>query len=49
MDFESIIAALEPLTVAGAILAGAAIYAQVQFALWAGPKVARFFIMRGLR
>lgn len=49
MDFESIIAALEPLTVAGGMLGATAIYAQVRFALWAGPKVARFFIMRRLR
>lgn len=49
MDFESILAAIQPGVMGFAILGAAAIYAQIQFCVWAVPKVARFFIMRRLR
>ncbi|HHA2593331.1 TPA: capsid protein [Stenotrophomonas maltophilia] len=46
MDFESIMASLQPATAALAVLGAAALYAQIKFCLWAAPKVARFFIAR---
>lgn len=49
MDFESIILAIQPAVVGFALLGAAAIYAQIQFCVWAVPKVARFFVMRRLR
>lgn len=49
MDFDSIMASLQPTIVVLAILAAAALYAQIRFCLWAAPKVARFFMSRGVR
>lgn len=41
MDFTTIINHLEAATIAYAVLGAAALYAQVSFARWAAPKVAR--------
>lgn len=49
MDFDSILAGIRPQLVVMAICGAAAIAAQIEFALWAAPKVARFFIARGMR
>jgi len=49
MDFDSIISRLQIGLLMLAILAGLALCAQIRFALWAGPKVARFFLLRRLR
>lgn len=49
MNLESIISSLEPAMFGWAVLGAAALYAQLQFCLWAAPKVARFFVMRRLR
>lgn len=49
MDFTSIISSLDATAAALTVLVAAAIYAQLSFARWAAPKVARFFMMRGMR
>lgn len=49
MDFDSILVNIRPQLVVMAICGAAAIAAQIEFALWAAPKVARFFIARDMR
>ncbi|HEY4557765.1 MAG TPA: hypothetical protein VIG82_06205 [Enteractinococcus sp.] len=49
MDFRSIIDTIQPAAAGLAILTAAALWAQVEFACWAAPKVARFFATRYLR
>lgn len=49
MDFQQIISSIEPAFAGLAILSAAALWAQIEFACWAVPKVARFFVGRYVR
>lgn len=49
MDYQMIIGGLQVGMVVLAVLGGCAVIAQLKFGLWAGPKVARLFLMRGVK
>lgn len=49
MDYQMIIGGLQVGMVVLALLGGCAVIAQLKFGLWAGPKVARLFLMRGVK
>lgn len=49
MDFQQIISSIQPAAAGMAILIAAALWAQIEFACWAAPKVARFFATRYMR
>lgn len=49
MDFSTIIDGLQVGMIVLAVLGGLAVVAQLRFGLWAGPKVAKLFLMRGVK